>query len=66
MRRLILVALLSLGGLLVGGAERTLAQTADAAVEPTTFGQFLRAVRQTRRQAQALISARQRFFGVSG
>ncbi|HZS00241.1 MAG TPA: hypothetical protein VFE37_16120 [Chloroflexota bacterium] len=42
MRRLILVALLTLSGLALGGA-RALAQDANTPAPPTTFGQFLRA-----------------------
>ncbi|HLH20931.1 MAG TPA: hypothetical protein VK066_00290 [Chloroflexota bacterium] len=43
MRRLLLVALLTMTSLAVGGAQRVLAQDADATAAPTTFGQFLRA-----------------------
>jgi hypothetical protein len=43
MRRLILVALLTVSVLALGSAERALAQNADATAQPTSFGQYLRA-----------------------
>jgi hypothetical protein len=43
MRRLILVALLTICGLGLNGAGRALAQNADSTAAPTSFGQFLRA-----------------------
>jgi hypothetical protein len=43
MRRLILVALLVFCGSALGSVERAVAQSADTAAAPTSFGQFLRA-----------------------
>jgi hypothetical protein len=43
MRRLILVALMTISGLALGGGTQALAQDADAPAAPTSFGQFLRA-----------------------